>query len=256
MTTIITQVEKWKIINKKNKSIGFVPTMGALHAGHLSLIKKSNAENDITLVSIFVNPTQFDEPKDFESYPQTWEEDLKKLKKLKVDYLLHPSYEELYPHQYRFKVTENKFSNQLCGKHRPGHFDGMLTIVLKLLMIANADRAYFGEKDCQQFVLIRDMAASFFLRTQIISCPTVREKNGLAMSSRNQHLSDQEKALASNFPKLLVSSQPALKVSEKLNNLGLKVDYIEDINNRRFGAVRIGKTRLIDNVPIMGQLRQ
>lgn len=232
------------------QGLGFVPTMGALHEGHLSLMAKSLEENEKTLVSIFVNPTQFDSQGDLDSYPIVLEEDLAKLSQLGVDYLLTPNYKTIYPDSYKYRVTENSFSKRFCGAHREGHFDGVLTIVLKLLNLAQADRAYFGEKDYQQLQLIREMARAFFLPTQIIGLPTVREQDGLALSSRNQRLSPEQRALAPQFHKCLVESSSPEEAEVGLRALGFQVDYVEDHQGRRFGAASLGEVRLIDNVQV------
>lgn len=195
---------EWKdIYNKTNlaeKHIGFVPTMGALHDGHLSLIRKSKEENDVTVVSIFVNFTQFNDKNDFNKYPNTLTEDLTKLRSLNVDYLFNPSFETLYPDKYSFKIVEDNLSNKLCGEHRPGHFNGVLTIVNKLFNIIKPTNAYFGEKDYQQYLLIKNMVEALFLDINVIASATVRENDGLAMSSRNTLLSKEDRILAAEFP--------------------------------------------------------
>lgn len=227
--------------------VGFVPTMGALHNGHASLVRRSVAENAHTLVSIFVNPTQFNDPNDLKKYPRTLEADIALLEAEKADFVLLPTREALYPDDYRYRISENPFSTKLCGKHRPGHFDGVLTVVMKLLQLAKAKRAYFGEKDYQQFRLIRDMAEAFFLDTQIVPCPTLREPDGLAMSSRNRLLSEAERQLAPLVYKALQANDRAL-----LEQAGFAVDYLEEHDGRRYVAATIGTTRLIDNVEISG----
>jgi pantoate--beta-alanine ligase len=243
-------LQKWADFRNtiQEKTLGFVPTMGALHEGHLSLIQRSQQENDYTLVSIFVNPTQFNQPDDLQNYPQPFDQDVQLLKDKNVDCLLTPTEQDLYPDNYSYRVIETCFSTSLCGATRPGHFTGVLTVVLKLLNLAQATRAYFGEKDYQQLSLISGMAKAFFLPTQIVGCPTVRDQDGLALSSRNLRLKPQERAKASLFPQLLKSSYPLEKIKQKLEENGFKIDYIEDHNNRRFGAVFLGNVRLIDNV--------
>lgn len=252
---IITSIEQMKNEMQSYKaqgfSIGFVPTMGALHEGHLALVRQSNLENDVTVVSIFVNSTQFNDKSDFENYPNTIEEDRQMLAKEDTTVLFLPKHNELYHDFYYYKVTENNFSQILCGAHRPGHFDGVLTVVMKLLNLARADKAYFGEKDFQQLELIRGMAKAFFLPTEIVACPTVREADGLALSSRNRRLTENERRLAAAFPKIL--SAPGLAVDERISKLkatGFEVDYVQESNGRRFGAVKIGSVRLIDNFDI------
>lgn len=254
MTKVIKELSKWKSMRKSkvfhNKTIGLVPTMGALHDAHIALIKKSIQQNDITVVTIFVNQTQFNNQKDFENYPNTVKEDLSKLKKLKVDFLLNPLYSDVYPDNYNYKVIESNFSNLLCGKYRPGHFDGVLTVVLKLINLVKPDRAYFGEKDYQQLKLIEEMVKAFFIDTKIVSLPTVRTKEGLALSSRNLKLSEEQKIMAIDFPKILNSPLSNDKIKLQLKKKGFKVEYVEQIDNRRFGAVYLGNVRLIDNVKI------
>lgn len=254
MTKIIRSIKGFKNIRNSSlfsgKSVGFVPTMGALHDGHIALIKKSLKQNDITIVSIFVNPTQFNNKEDLKKYPNTIKQDLTLLNKLKVDYLFNPTYKDIYPDNYSYKVTENSFSKILCGKYRPGHFDGVLTVVLKLLNIVKANRAYFGEKDFQQLKLVKGLVEAFFIDTNIIAVPTVRNKEGLALSSRNLRLSEEERLKASFFPKTLKSGESIEKMKELLIKNGFKVEYIEKIDNRIFGAVYLGNVRLIDNVKI------
>lgn len=227
------------------ESLGFVPTMGALHAGHASLVNRSVAENTRTLVSIFVNPTQFDNPDDLAKYPQTLDADIALLEAHGADYLLLPTKDALYPDAYRYKLTESSFSTKLCGQHRPGHFDGVLTVVMKLLHIAKAQNAYFGEKDYQQFCLIKDMAEAFFLDTQIVPCPTLRDIDGLALSSRNARLNEQERAKAALLYQALMTND-----AQMLQQAGFGVDYLEEHAGRRYAAATLGETRIIDNVKV------
>jgi pantoate--beta-alanine ligase len=231
-------------------SIGFVPTMGALHAGHVSLVESSQRDNDITVVSIFVNPTQFDQAADLERYPRTIEADLSVLRACKADAVFMPTAQSLYPDNYTFRVSETEFSRTLDGAHRPGHFDGVLTVVMKLLNIIRPTRAYFGEKDFQQLQLVRGMVEAFFLPLGIVTCPTVRETDGLAMSSRNTCLDAQQRALAPSLFRALKSAGSAAQAREQLQQLGFDIDYVEDLDGRRLGAVRLGEVRLIDNVAI------
>lgn len=231
-------------------SIGFVPTMGALHAGHLSLVKSSQRDNDFTVVSIFVNPTQFNQAADLEHYPRTTAADLALLQATNTDAVFMPDAASLYPDAYAFRVSESAFSQRLCGAHRPGHFDGVLTVVMKLFNIIRPTRAYFGEKDYQQLQLVRSMVDAFFLPVTVVACPTVREADGLAMSSRNTRLNAQQRAQASGLFRALQSASTAAQAREALQQLGFGVDYVEDLDGRRFGAVRLGDVRLIDNVAI------
>lgn len=163
-----------------------------------------------------------------------------------------PQQAELYPDGYRYRVTEHECSTVLEGAHRPGHFDGVLTIVLKLLQIASAERAYFGEKDWQQLALVRGLVEAFFLPTAIVNCPTVRETDGLALSSRNQRLRPADRARAPGFYDALSSAPTAEAAARRLQAAGFVVDYVEDRGGRRLAAVRVGGVRLIDNVPVGG----
>jgi pantoate--beta-alanine ligase len=232
------------------QSLGFVPTMGALHEGHASLVRKSASENSRTLVSIFVNPTQFNDPKDLEKYPRTFEKDLEILSQAGADYLIYPTYESMYQDGYRYQITEKEFSKLLCGAHRPGHFDGVLTVVMKLLNLAQARRAYFGEKDFQQLELIRGMAQAFFMSVEIVGCPTLREKDGLAMSSRNLLLAPTDREKAPLLAKELRRKGTPEEIRARLNALGFRVDYVEELRGRRFAAAFLGSVRLIDNVSL------
>jgi pantoate--beta-alanine ligase len=246
---IVERVADWRATRRRlTGSLGFVATMGALHAGHLSLIDRSLAENDATLVSIFVNPTQFDNADDFASYPDRTAEDRARLEARGVPYLWLPRRDELYADDYRYRVSEHAFSRVLCGAHRPGHFDGVLTVVMKLLNVAQADRAYFGEKDFQQLQLVKGMVDAFFIPSAVIGCPTVREDDGLALSSRNLKLAPHDRARAAAFPRALGTAATAADARASLEAQGFAVDYVEDRDGRRFGAVRIGDVRLIDNV--------
>lgn len=249
---IIETINEWNDVQQNgkfsDKEVGFVPTMGALHNGHKSLIKRALEENEIAVVSIFVNPTQFDDKKDLANYPKDNEKDFEILQDMGVDYFFHPTYNELYPDDYKYKVVENSFSKKLCGASRPGHFDGVLTVVMKLLNIINPQRSYFGEKDYQQYKLVKNMCDAFFMSTEIILCPTVRDDDGLALSSRNALLTPTERENAALFPSLLKSKLSPDEIKRELIKQGFKIDYIEDMDGRRFGAVYIGNVRLIDNV--------
>jgi pantoate--beta-alanine ligase len=231
---------------------GFVPTLGALHAGHLSLLRRAKAENARAWASIFVNPAQFDDPADLGRYPRTTEQDLAVLRDAGCDLAFLPRAEEIYRDGYRYRVSENELSPQLEGAERPGHFDGVLTVVLKLLLLARPERAYFGEKDFQQLQLVEGLAHAFFLDTRIVRCPTVREPDGLAMSSRNRLLSPAERARAPALHRVLAASlaarQPPAEAADALAREGFEVDYVADRDGRRLAAVRLGRVRLIDNV--------
>ncbi len=246
---VLTTPEEFKAWRRaQSESVGFVPTMGALHLGHAELLKRSCNENKKTVLSIFVNPTQFNDPSDLKKYPKTWEADLTLAEKMGVDVIFYPEFSSMYPDQYRYKVTEQELSRKFCGAHRPGHFDGVLTVVMKLFNIVEPTRAYFGEKDYQQMLLIKDMAQSFFMNLEIIPVPTIREADGLAMSSRNINLTAKERELAPEFNKVLRTTKTADEAIDKLSQLGFKVDYVEDWQQRRFAAAFLGSVRLIDNV--------
>ena len=249
---ILENIEEWnEIYNtqiKGKKSLGFVPTMGALHIGHKSLITRSVAENDLTICSIFVNPTQFNDENDLKNYPITIDEDIKLLESEGCDYLFLPNKKMIYPDDYTFKLSESNYSKLYCGAHREGHFDGVLTVVLKLLNITRCDNAYFGEKDWQQYKLIKGMAEALFLPTKIIPCSLIREDDGLAFSSRNKNLTKEQRAIAPNFYRLLSSNKPISQIEKELTTLGFRVDYIEADENRLLAAAYLGEVRLIDNV--------
>lgn len=235
-------------------SIGFVPTMGALHRGHAALIERCVRENEHAVVSIYLNPTQFNNPADLERYPRTLEADLGMARDLGVNVVLLPGYDDLYADGYRFRVEEHGFSSELCGAHRPGHFTGVLTVVMKLLNLVRPNRAYFGEKDFQQLQLISDMCTTFFLDVEIVPCATVREPDGLALSSRNALLDPAGRRLAPRFHELLCSDLGDAQVRRELTAAGFTVDYVETRGQRRFGAVVVDcgdrQVRLIDNVAL------
>ena len=235
-------------IARSGRSIGFVPTMGALHRGHVSLVERAVAENDTVVVSIYVNPTQYDDPDDLANYPRPLEADLEKAEAAGAHLALVPAYEDLYADDYRFRVSEGKLSRELEGAHREGHFDGVLTVVMKLFGIVRPNRAYFGEKDWQQLQLVRDMARAFFLDLEVVPCPVVRETDGLAMSSRNARLGEKERELAPEFYRVLSSGEPVDEMTRALGKAGFEVDYVQRRGDRVLGAVRLGKVRLIDNV--------
>ncbi len=238
-------------LNNQGKSIGFVPTMGFLHAGHESLLAQSRVDNPISILSIFVNPTQFNQASDFEGYPIDLEKDLVLAKKNQVDYVFIPDKTEIYVDAYRYQVQENQHSMLLEGEHRPGHFTGVLTVVLKLLNIVRPQKLYLGKKDYQQYRLIQDMVSAFFMPIEVIGCETLREIDGLAMSSRNVRLNTEERALAPVLYDVLATSKTAYEAQEKLIKYDfIKVEYVTDLESRRYAAVWLGQTRLIDNVEL------
>lgn len=251
MSVVLRSPQEFKQWRKQQKgSVGFVPTMGALHSGHEELLKRARQECDVVVLSIFVNPTQFNDPKDFEKYPLTWDQDLKMAEANKVDAIFYPRYPEMYPDNYRYKVTEGEYSKLLDGAHRPGHFDGVLSVVMKLFNIVSPTKAFFGEKDFQQMTLIKGMVESFFMDLEIVPVPTVREEDGLAKSSRNTRLTADERAKAPAIYKAITGSKSAAEAADVLNRQGFKVDYVTDIDNRRYVAAFLGEVRLIDNVQI------
>lgn len=232
------------------ESVGFVPTMGALHEGHLELVKRSCSENTHTLVSIFVNPTQFNDQKDCVAYPTPLASDLLLCKEAGVSAAFLPQYGMLYPDDFTYRVNEIEKSTILEGEMRPGHFEGVLTVVLKLLILAKANRAYFGEKDWQQLDLVRGLAGAFFIDTEIVPVPTIREDDGLAMSSRNVRLSESGRLLAPEFYRVLSSAMDCAMARAELESLGFDVEYIDERDGRRLGAVQLDGVRLIDNISL------
>lgn len=250
--TIVHTVTEWQALRGSEvfhgKTVGFVPTMGALHAGHASLLERARAENDLVVLSIFVNPTQFNDPRDLDKYPRTWEADLALARRAGVDAVFAPTREMMYPDAYHYRVTEDRLSTLMEGAHRPGHFDGVLTVVLKLLLLARADRAYFGEKDLQQLLLVKGMVEAFFLPTTIVPCPTVRAEDGLALSSRNARLTPEGRARAPEFARVLREEPDVTAAKRRLEAAGFGVDYVQEHEHWRLGAVHLDGIRLIDNV--------
>ncbi len=266
-------IQDWK---HQNNSIGFVPTMGFLHEGHASLIREARKQNDKVVISIFVNPTQFGPNEDFDHYPRNLEADIECCKKEGVDVIFAPSREEMYPHPTYTFVDIDHLGNSLCGAKRPGHFRGVCTVVSKLFHIILPDRAYFGEKDAQQLIIIQKIVQDLNIPVQIVPCVTVREKDGLAMSSRNSTLSSQERMAAQVLSKSLELAnnlimqgetntsiiQRQMKERIQLDPLA-SLDYIEIVDAQTLTplenvkgdalialAVYIGNTRLIDNYRI------
>jgi pantoate--beta-alanine ligase len=237
--------------------VGFVPTMGALHAGHIALVERARVECAVVVASVFVNPTQFNNPEDFATYPVTFDQDCRMLEDAGCDFVFAPTYPLLYPDDYTLRITGMELTRVLEGEHRPGHFDGMLTVVLKLLQIVRAERAYFGEKDYQQLLLVQKLVEAFFVPTQIVPCPTVREPDGLAMSSRNRRLDPAQRSLAAQWARLLADrTKDCTEVKARLEELGFTVDYVEERWGRRLGAVHMPPlnggpvVRLIDNIAL------
>ena len=260
-------------LHSEGKTIGFVPTMGFLHKGHLSLVEESNKNNDVTIVSIFVNPTQFGANEDLDSYPRDLKRDVELLKELKTDYVFAPDTSEMYSENALTSVYVDNLSSLLCGVSRPGHFKGVTTVVAKLINITQADNMYMGEKDFQQLLIIQKMVNDMFWKVNVVGCPIIRENDGLAMSSRNKYLSASERSDA-------VSLYKSLRLAQSLYSQGIKsvemivknmndliyelngrVEYIKIIDKNTLGevktvsgnervvlAVKYGNTRLIDNM--------
>lgn len=254
MPVIFKSFSEWKLYKKNQlseKNIGYVPTMGNLHQGHLSLCAASQKQNDVTVVSIYVNPTQFNDSSDFDCYPRTLKADIELLKQQQVDYLILPEQEEVYADQFSYQVSENQIATELEGAFRPGHFTGMLTVVIKLLLGVGAGRAYFGEKDYQQYLLIKGMVKSFFIECEIIACPIIREVSLLPFSSRNSRLSPNDRQTADAVAKIFNQPHASLEdIRLKLLSLGVEIDYLEEQYNRRLMAVKVGTIRLLDNYSI------
>lgn len=262
---------------KLQKKIAFVPTMGALHRGHLELVKKAREVADIVVVSIFVNKTQFNDANDYAKYPRQLESDALQLQKIGVDFLFAPDEKEIYPQDSAIKIHVTKFADCLCGSTRPGHFDGVSLIVSKLFNIIEPHFAIFGEKDFQQVLIIKKLVRDLNFNLQIITCDIIRENSGLAMSSRNQRLSEDDKIKAANIYKILneikseitegknISEIIAKKIKKFLEIGFEKIDYLEirneenlqllqnfsDTKNVRiFIAIYLNGVRLIDNLKI------
>ncbi len=269
MKIILNKKKLVKFIQRE-KSLGFVPTMGALHKGHISLIKKSITQCNKTVVSIFINKAQFNKKSDFSKYPRLLKRDIAILKKFKVNYLFIPSNKEIYPTGINNKIKINSFGKKLCGKFRPNHFKAVVDVIDRFINIIKPSKIFLGEKDMQQLKIIEDFIRKKHKKIKIVACKTIREKNGIAYSSRNLLLSKNEKKIASQIFKLLLSIKPhILKKRTKIKDLKVKIlklgarriDYLEiiDINKiispfkkrnkfRIFIAYYIGSVRLIDNI--------
>lgn len=273
----IHEMQQQMLHHKKDlKKIGFVPTMGYLHEGHLSLIKKAKSENDITVISIFVNPLQFGPKEDLSTYPRDFDRDYQLALNEGVDYIFYPSVGEMYPSEPSVKVMVQDRTDVLCGRSRPGHFDGVATVLVKLFNIIGPDKAYFGLKDAQQVAVVEGLIQDFHFPIELVAVDTLRESDGLAKSSRNVFLSDEERREAPTLFKSLQMAKQEIKNSVKngeevialmkeyieTNTSGV-VDYIEiysypelkpvnDLTNKIIVAlaVKFSKARLIDNIII------
>ncbi|MBO8140145.1 MAG: pantoate--beta-alanine ligase [Thermosipho sp. (in: Bacteria)] len=274
---VVKNIQEMKKISnnliENKKTIGFVPTMGYLHEGHLSLVRKARENNDIVVVSIFVNPTQFGPNEDYNSYPRDLDRDLELLKNLNVDYVFTPEVSDMYPEDFSTFVEETQLSKFLCGRSRPGHFRGVCTVVTKLFNIVRPTRAYFGQKDAQQFRVLRRMVRDLNMDVEMIELPIAREKDGLALSSRNTYLTPEERKEATRLYKSLLKAKELVESGIKdtqiiksemkkiLDQPLLKIDYIEIVDEKTLEpvnkvenkvivalAVYVGKARLIDNI--------
>lgn len=258
------------------KSIGFIPTMGALHLGHISLIRQARRDNDIVVVSIFVNPAQFSPKEDFKKYPRDLKRDAGLCKKEGVDIIFNPEVNAMYPDGYKTYVNVNDLSNLLCGYFRPGHFNGVATVVTKLFNIVTPDAAYFGQKDAQQAIIIKRMTEDLNIPVKIKVMPTVREKDGLALSSRNTYLNEKERQDALVLYGALNKAKDSIRQGNRatatiIRNMNAvinkksntKIDYVSIVNLedlKPVGKIRdkvlvalavwVGKTRLIDNIVV------
>ncbi len=263
-------------LKRQNKNCGLVPTMGYLHKGHLSLVRRSVKENDVTIVSIFVNPIQFGPKEDFKKYPRDFKRDEKMLKDTGADVVFYPTVKEMYRPPYYTYVNVESLTGALCGRSRPGHFRGVTTVVTKLFNIVKPDAAYFGQKDAQQAIVIEKMARDLNMDIRITTMPIIREASGLAMSSRNANLSAQQKKDASVLYKSLLLAKTMVKggqrssgkIINKMKKLitqkaTARIDYIEIVDPQTLKSVKnvknsvlvalavyIGRTRLIDNIKI------
>lgn len=256
------------------KQIGFVPTMGNLHEGHLTLVRAAKKICDVVVVSIFVNPIQFGAGEDFDSYPRTLEQDSRLLADVDCDIIFAPSVEQMYGTQPRLtNISVGQITDDLCGKSRPGHFDGVAVVVTKLFNIVQPDFAFFGQKDYQQLAVIRQLVQDLNMPLEVIGVPIVRAEDGLALSSRNGYLSEQQRAIAPTIYQLLKQAEQQLheghalaqvleSISNQLTQAGFVVDYVEarqtnlqpiaqfDRNVVLFVAAKLGTTRLIDNLQV------
>jgi pantoate--beta-alanine ligase len=273
--------EKCRGLRQKGRSIGLVPTMGALHEGHLSLIRQARKENDISVVSIFVNPIQFSPREDFSRYPRPIKQDLALCRAEKVDIVFHPQAQEIYPVGFKTYVEVEELQDVLCGASRAGHFRGVATIVAKLFNIIQPAKAYFGQKDAQQAVIIQRMSQDLNLEAKIRVMPIVRAKNGLALSSRNIYLDKEQHSQALSLSESLAMAKQLIlsgekdaalivkKIKERIMSCSgsARIEYISVVDPDELRpletitgsclialAVRIGKTRLIDNLVIRNKL--
>ena len=275
---VIKQISELRLslLNQKKigKKVHLIPTMGALHDGHISLVKSAKAKKATRIVSIFINPDQFSPNEDFDKYPSTIKNDLKLLRKERVDIVFLPNKEEIKKYKIKYKIPNFSIENKLCGKTRPHFFPGVKKIVTKLFDIIEPDKSFFGEKDFQQYLVIKELCKKMKLKTVIVKCKTIRDKKGLALSSRNNYLNEKEKKMAQKINKSVKKFLPFFRENLKVGRGTLKlkqelfkheidsIDYLkiftEQLTTRKklndkcrlFIAVKIGNTRLIDNYKI------
>ena len=274
---VIDNIPLWKSLRPTLVgTVGLIPTMGALHEGHLSLVRRAREENDFVVVWVFVNPKQFNEGDDFANYPRNLEQDMGLLEAEKVDFILAPKVEDVYPPGFQTYVHVEELTAPLEGTHRPGHFRGVTTVVAKMLCLTQCHKAYFGQKDAQQSLVVRRMVKDLDMLTEIVICPTVREEDGLAMSSRNVHLSREDRRAATILYKALVDAENAVRCGERNGDElrermisylqrepRIEVEYVsvaDPVTLQEYEkiqdevlislAVRVGETRLIDNLPL------
>jgi len=287
-TTVAGLRSRLSAARASGKTVGFVPTMGSLHRGHVSLMEAATAGNDFVVVSIFVNPLQFNAGEDFDDYPRDLKRDLATCVDIGVDVAFVPSSAEMYPHPVATTVSVAEFGNVLCGASRPGHFDGVATVVAKLFAIVGECSAYFGEKDYQQLGVVKRMVQDLSLPVEVVGCPTVREPDGLALSSRNAYLSEAECRVASSLHRALLTGAAAIEAGEKdpesvmsailrtletglstsaTEGVEYRIDYVAAVDPhtlrtptelrgevRLLVAVRFSKARLIDNIGCLAPL--
>lgn len=252
MMRVWRTVAEWQNRQREftGRTVGFVPTMGALHRGHASLMERCRAENDVTVASIFVNPTQFNDPGDLTRYPRTLDDDLALLESVGTDDVLLPSAAEMYRNAGGASVIPGPDALVMEAAFRPGFLEGVLTIVLKLLNLVRPCRAYFGEKDYQQLRAVTELSRSFFCATEIVPCATVREASGLAMSSRNMLLTPEARLAASRLFHTLTNAPTPGEAERTLAAHGFHVEYVEEHWGRRLAAAHFHGVRLIDNVTL------
>jgi pantoate--beta-alanine ligase len=283
---VLTQIEPCRravrAAQHAGRVVGLVPTMGALHEGHMSLVRAARGQCDLVAVTIFVNPTQFGPGEDLDQYPRTWDADLAACESAGVDLIFAPQATTMYPEDSSTSVRVSGVTEGLCGAFRPGHFEGVATIVAKLFMVLPADRAFFGEKDYQQLVVIRRMVRNLMIPIEIVPCPTVREPDGLAMSSRNAYLSPDERIQAASLSRALFAAvdqlqageRRAARLTDRVRNAILAagpatIEYVDVVDAETLEvlpvidrparlclAVRIGACRLIDNIGLSVELKE